>query len=384
MSCPDDGALRARIDAEPSDHPVDVGGHLSSCAACQERTAELRGTASYAVPALARLAPARLPTAADTEAALATVRSRADAAEPAAAPVTEPVVVPIGSRRAASRRPARLRRPVSAAAALTLALSVFGTPVGRSAASEFLAHFRTERFAAVAINEQDVNALADLEHLGTVSGDLSAPDPEQVDSLATAGARVGFAVATPDPTRLPSGVRRTPEVMVSAPRQLRFTFDSEKAQQWVDQHGGKGKPLPDRFDGVSLVVSVPAAVALQYDAADGTPGLVVGQARSIEARAEGGVGFDELRRFLLDLPGLTAGTRAQLAAIGDWQTTLPLPLPAGQVHWKHTTVSGADGLLLGDNTGLGSAVLWQRDGRIYGVAGLAPAKVVQNVAVSLR
>lgn len=378
MSCPDEGALRSWIDAEPAGHPARVGEHLTGCADCHRRSAELHGNAALAVPAVALLEPARSPTAAETEAALSLVRSLA-----ARAPARSQSPHPLTTRRE-NRLSQRLRRPLTAAAALALAFSVFGTPAGRSAASEFLAHFRSERFAPVTVTQQDAHALADLQHLGTLSGDLTPPRPQHVASLAVASTRVGFPVASPDPARLPPGVTRTPEVLVSSARQLRFTFDTEKAQQWLGQHGGKGTALPDRFDGVSVVVTVPAAVVLQYAAGDGSPGLIVGQARSIEVQADGGVSFDELRSFLLNLPGLSAGTRAQLAAIGDWRSTLPLPIPAGRVRWSHTTIAGTDGLLLGDNTGLGSAALWQRDGRIYGVAAPATAKVVRDVAASLR
>lgn len=373
MSCPDDGVLRAAIDADPA---AGSHEHITSCPSCHERTAELRRTAEVVAPALALIAPARLPTVAETEAALGDVRSRA-------ATSSGPAVVPMPPPRR-ERLSTRMRRPVTAAAAAALVFSVVGTPAGRSAASDFLAQFRSERFAPISVNDADAAALGQLEHLGTVSGDLADVQPEPVDSISAASSRVGFTVAAPDPGRLPAGVRRTPEVLVTSPREVRFTFDAEMAARWVQDHGGRGAGVPERFDGASLVVSVPAVVALQYAAADGSPGLIIGQARQVEARAEGGVSFEELRRFLLDLPGLSPSTRAQLAAIDDWKTTLPLPIPAGQVQWKRTSVAGADGLLLGDNTGLGSALIWQRDGRIYGVAGPVSAKVVRDVAVSLH
>lgn len=376
MSCPDDGALRSWIDADPTDYPATVADHLANCADCRQQALELRRTADLVGPTLALLAPARLPSTVETDAALARVRSLA------ARPITS-AAVPLAARPG-NRLSRRLRRPMTAAAAAALAFSVFGTPAGRSAASEFLAHFRSERFAPVTVTAQDANALADLQHLGTVTGDLTPPRPVSVTSLAAASKRVGFPVASPDPALLPAGVGPTPEVMVTSSRQLRFTFDSAKARQWLAEHGDGTATLPDRFDGASLVVSVPAAVLLQYAAADGTPGVIVGQARQVEARVEGHVSVEQLRAFLLDVPGLSAGTRAQLAAIGDWKTTLPLPIPAGQVRWSHTTIAGADGVVLGDNTGLGSAILWQRDGRIYGVAAPAPAKVVREVAASIR
>ncbi len=382
MTCPDDGALRSWLDSEPGGYPADLAAHVAGCADCRRRTGELQHSAELAAPALALLAPARLPTAEETGAALSRVRLLA--ASPVLAGTSLPATgaAPPGSAR--GDRFTALRRPLTAAAAVALAIAAVATPAGRSVAGEFLAQFRSERLAPVTVTAQDAQALADLQHLGTVSGDLSAPQPQRLPSLAAAADRVGFLVASPDPGRLPAGVGRTPEVLVTEARELRFTFDAKKARLWLDQHGGKATTLPQRFDGGGLVVSVPAAVVLRYDAADGSPGMVVGQARQIEARAEGGVGFEELRSFLLDLPGLSPSTRAQLAAIGDWRRTLPLPIPVGQVRWTPTTVAGAEGLLLGDNTGLGSAVIWQRNGRIFGVAAPAPARVVQDVAASLH
>src|SRR5438105_8737640 len=96
---------------------------------------------------------------------------------------------------------------------------------------------------------------------------------------------------------------------------------------------------------------------------------MVGQAGQITAGVEGNVTLDELRDFLLGLPGLPADTVSQLRAVGDWRTTLPIPVPVDKVAWQPTTVGGASALMLSDRGGLGGGVLWQRDGHIYGVAG---------------
>ncbi len=94
--------------------------------------------------------------------------------------------------------------------------------------------------------------------------------------------------------------------------------------------------------------------------------------------------LDELRNFLLDLPGLSPETAQQLHLIDEWRTTLPLPIPADQLLWERATIAGVPGLLLNDNTGLGSAAIWQRDGHIYDIAGAATAEEIQSVAETLR
>jgi hypothetical protein len=74
----------------------------------------------------------------------------------------------------------------------------------------------------------------------------------------------------------------------------------------------------------------------------------------------------------------------RLRAICDWRDTLPLPVPADRIDWRSATVGGAPGLVLGDRGGLGSAVIWQRDGRIYGVAGVLRQSQVLRVAESIH
>jgi hypothetical protein len=155
-------------------------------------------------------------------------------------------------------------------------------------------------------------------------------------------------------------------------------------RRYLESHGRSGADLPPGLDGATLVADVPAAVLLQYAGADGIPRLVVGQSRELTARAEGAVSLEALRGFLLGLPGLPPQTVRQLEAIGDWRDTLPLPVPADRIDWRATTVQGAQGLLLGERSGLGSAVIWQRDGRIYGVAGVVRQPQVLRVAESLH
>ena len=51
-----------------------------------------------------------------------------------------------------------------------------------------------------------------------------------------------------------------------------------------------------------------------------------------------------------------------LQSISSWQTTIPLGIPTDRVGFNAAPVKGAlggDGVILNDNTGIGSAVLWQ-------------------------
>ena len=277
-------------------------------------------------------------------------------------------------------------------AALALAL-VVGTPGGRGAASDFLSHFRNEQFAAALDTREiaDIEAmLAELANLGRIDGLGTAPEPRAVERIAEASQAVGFPVLEPDPATLPEDVSGAPEAIHVVPaHQVRFTFDLEKARAHYEAIGRDGVSLPERFDGAALVVDIPPAVLLQYRGGDQSSGeqsgvgLVIGQAGMLSVSAEGAT-LDELQDFLLGLPGLSPETEQQLENIDEWQTTLPLPLPIAEINWERTTIAGQPGLLLDDNTGLGSAAIWQRDGRVFGIAGTLKAGALKVVAESLR
>jgi hypothetical protein len=379
MKCLEEGELRAWIDGAAAEQAA-VGAHVDGCAACRAVVEELRGNAELAGTAIGVLAPARPLQAAQVEAA----RERAAAAARWTATTSaSPAARPRRRGLAVLRAPAR--GWLAAAATAVLALVLVATPAGRSAASSFLAQFRSQRFAVVTFDPaQAGDPAATLRQLGTVHGDLHGVDPAPVATPAAASRLVGFPVALPDSAALPSGVDTRPRIEVTPGRQLRFTLEAAKVRRYLEAHGRSGAGIPAGLDGATLVADVPAAALLEYLAADGTPRLVVGQSRELTASVQGAVTLETLREFLLDLPGLPPQTVRQLRAIGDWRDTLPLPVPADRIDWRSTTIHGVQGLVLGERSGLGSAVIWQRDGRIYGVAGLLRQAPVRRVAESLH
>jgi hypothetical protein len=282
---------------------------------------------------------------------------------------------------------------IALVAALTLVL-LTGTPQGRGVGAQFLAQFRGEQIAAMSVSTDEIanieQTLSDLQHLGSISGIDTAPQPRAVSSVSEASQFVGFPVLVPDPAALPAGIDSAPaEVRVLPAHQARFTFDLERARAYYQSIGRGDVALPERFNGAALVVNTPPAVLLQYRSVDATvdtpfSGLVVGQSGALTASVEGDVTLDELREFLLGLPGLSPETAQQLRDIDEWETTLPVPIPVEQIAWERATIAGSPGLLLNDNTGMGSAAIWQRDGRIFGMAGGMKARELQRVAESLR
>jgi hypothetical protein len=300
-----------------------------------------------------------------------------------------------------------LRRPMPAvpiAAVLLFALSMLTSPM-QSLASQFLTIFRVQDFQPITIstNAQGMYGVPDL----TMFGDMSPsahPDfhPEVVADLATASAAVGFPLKTP--AQLPAGLASQPSRIAVTPAQtVTFTFRSAKARAYLDSIDQQSFSLPEKFDGASIQVTVPATAMMTF-ARTGTAlpnSMPQGEAAQrqameammdsvtmVEARAPSvqadGVSFQELRDFLLSLPGLPAETAAQIRAIGDLSSTLPVPVPTGASARK-IQVNGSPGLIMAEQRNrLAGGILWQNGGIIYAVGGALNESDLMNIAASVR
>jgi hypothetical protein len=405
MPCPDLGALRASLDDVPAGTPTATRDHLRACPSCADTLAELQRNAELAAPAIALTAPADPPSEAATEAALARLEQRrarlaaARAATAAATAARDPdsaaapaAVVPLARRRRLAGLGARTRAVAAALVATVVLTGLVATPGGRAAAASFLGQFRSQRFQAVPLDASQATKVGQVLD-GLVTSGVFSGDPEQVADLgepqvaadlAQAERIAGFAVPAVDPSVLPAGVQHTPRrILVTRAREARITFDRDRALAWMAAHGRPGARLPERYDGTQLVVHVPALVVQQFAGRDGGPALLVGEAGTLGLDTEGGASLEELREVVLGLPGLPAELVARLRAIEDWRTTLPLPVPADQVSSRPVTVRGAEGLSFADQSGRLHALVWQRDGHIWGVGGVIGADEARGVADSL-
>ena len=398
MPCPDLGALRASLD-DPSGTPAPPHDHVPGCASCADTLAELQRNAELAAPAIALTAPADPPSPVAVEAALTRFEQRRARLAANAATITAPAPaatvpdpIPLPGRGRVARLGARARGVAAGLVAALVLAGLLVTPGGRAAAAGFLAQFRSQRFEVVSLDPGQSSQVADvvggLVQTGVFTGDAQQlsgfGEPQVVAGLDEAARVAGFAVSAVDPAALPAGVERTPQrVLVTRARETRLSFDRDRALAYLRDHGRPDARLPERYDGTQLVVQVPAAVVQQFAGRDGAPALLVGKAGTVGLTTEGGASLEELREVVLGLPGLPAETVAQLRAIGDWRTTLPLPVPSDQVRSSPATVDGAEAVSFADQTGRLNALLWQRGGHIWGVAGVIGSDEALDVADSL-
>lgn len=394
-SCPDAGRWRAWLDEEPAGPTEELARHLAACPSCERLVHELRHNADVAAMALGGLATTRLPSAADVAAAreqLAAPRHLSPIAPVASFSKEEaPVSTRIVSTRTSTRTMFHRWRLAAGGVAAALALTALAVnPEGQALASRFLGQFRSEQFTVVEVSPQSQQAiqrtLQTLSNFGTVETPrrLNAQNEQNrpAVSLAEASKQVGFQVTEPDAKSLPASVDKTPKIQVMPGAQMRFKFEAAKARAYLQSQGQPNVDLPAKYDGATLVVGIPTAALLQYQApgTSSREALVIGEAGEVTVGVEGGATLEELRDFMLGLPGLPKETVDQIKSIKDWSNTLPIPVPTDQVKWEKTDINGHPGLLLNDNSGVGSAAIFQAGGHLYGFAGSLKADALLNVA----
>jgi hypothetical protein len=228
---------------------------------------------------------------------------------------------------------------------------------------------------------------------------VEQPNLKHATDAANAAALYGRSVGVP--SHLPAGATATPLFRVLSEGKASFTFSADKARQAV---AGTGQPLPALpagLDGTTLFVTAGPLVLQTYGehamssptaGADNVsnllsalPQLIVAQSISPKVTSTGAT-VKELEDALVSLPGVSPDLAAQVRAIQDPTSTLPIPVPKGASSRpvKVAGPRGGDGLLVGDDTGVGAAVIWQQGGELYVVAGTLTQDEVMAVANSLQ
>jgi hypothetical protein len=370
---PSDGTLRRTLD-EPSAFDAANREHVAICARCTERVQRMSADAGWVQAMLAVHDPI-----VDVPGARARLlRTEAAAADGAA---TRPHARPL---RTANRRASRVVAGVGVAAVASALLVVTG------GAQDFLSLFQPSQLAAVPVTAADVRSLAGLTSYGTVSGGSSIAFQPETDAAA-AGAAAGLGA--PVVADLPAGTPAVPTYAVVSGGVVAFTFNGALARAAAARAGGQLPPMPAGLEGSTLSVSIAPAVVVSYGVDPSTllhgGSVPTGEAFVVVASRtptvmSTGVTARQLEDYLLSVPGIPAGVASEIHAIGDPTQTIPVPIPVDLASGSAVTINGARGLLIGDSTGLGSAVIWQHNGVVYAIAGTLTSTQVLGVARSTR
>jgi len=277
-----------------------------------------------------------------------------------------------------------------AAAASVALVAVLLTASGL--AETIITIFEPKQVVAVPITTGDLMSTAGFARYGTLTWSVP-PKPYDVPDLATAKSESGLSVLVP--AHIPAGVNVAARYGVMPRTTATFTFSADLTRQSAASVGRTPPPMPANIDGSKLFVTGgPAVVQLFTNSAapaastgatpmGDLPALVVAQGKGPTVQSDG-VTVDQLQQYLLSQPGISPTLAAQIKAIKDPSSTLPIPIPVNMATSKSITVQGVQGIFVGDSTGLGSAVIWSKDGMVFGVAGTLTEAEILAVANSLH
>lgn len=377
--------------------------HYEDCAICQQR---MVGLADEAAGVQALFGPANVEV--DARAAFQRMQPRL-----AAEQASWRARLPLGVLNWSAPRRALTLAGAAAVMLLVVALSPLPTLVGQRL---FVVNQGASRIVPITVTSADFQDVPDLSAYGTVHG--TPPKVSPAANSAAVQAVTGFRL--PTPASLPTGAPATPQYVVMTQTTGTFTFSAAKA---ASSAGKPLPPMPSGMDGSTLSVTVGPGAAAVYGghipavsnfeddgsappvsnsaAAPGAdpgstaeagvenfssmlPSLVIAEAHTPTVTSTG-VTAKQLESYLLAQPGISKNLAAQIRAIGDPTTTLPVPIPAGMAgSHQMVTVQGVPGVFYGDKTGIAGEVIWVKSGMIYVVAGSLTQSEAVSIANSLH
>ncbi|HWD07724.1 MAG TPA: hypothetical protein VHA57_01395, partial [Actinomycetota bacterium] len=318
------------------------------------------------------------------------------------------------------------RRTLRVGALSAVVVVAVGTLAATGVAGNLVNIFQPESFAPVQVNLTSFTKLPDLSGYGGVHV-LETPKVTETSSAAAAASFSGLDLLTPG--KFPTSVKGAATYLAATGGAASFTFDAGTAAGTAGKLHKALPPLPADLNGSTLTLrGGPAVVELAGSQSIGDlAGLLPGGAGGLGLRfnrqgkgshkpaltppagnaggitsgitsipdlaivqmkaptlSSDGPSLTEYENALLSMPGVPASFAAQIKALGNPSTTLPIPIPTSLASSSAVAINGATGLLIGDSTGIASAVIWQSHGSLYAVVGTLTSSEVVSIARSLH
>jgi len=364
-----DGTLR-RIYDEPLALTAADQAHFDGCAECKPRFNAIANGAR-ATTGLLRV-PAFEP---QSRAALVAVQARIKREETARPPRWY--------ERWLDRSSPRWRPMATPAIAVLLAAALLAGLGVSGVAQSLVRIFETKQLQAVTVSPSDFAQSTALLDYGQVKWLPEAPKVQQLTEAAAAQTQSGLPVLLP--ASLPNGVSGPVSYGVVSHATGSLTFDAARLQASASNAGVHVSPMPSTIDGSTLVVNAGPALIEVWGFAGGSgmnvPTLVIAQTR-VPTVDSNGATTAQLENYLLSQPGVPPELAAQVRAIKDPSTTLPIPIPKGLATTESVQVNGTPATLI--TAVLGAGVVWVKNGVIYAVGGQLTPDQVLAIATSLH
>lgn len=359
-----EGILRRIVD-DPLAISVNEKDHLSNCALCRTRMDAVRADRQFAVRAFT--------VTGASEPNLARGMSR-----------VKHELSSTGGRSSKPRFAPSFRMPApswAVAVAAVLALAVGFTPAARATATNLLTIFQPRQFSTLPVTMAELRSLPNLKQYGNVRMSHAARNSKPLYSLASAEARAGFHISSP--SWIPSSVAAKRTFHVIPAQTSSFTFSARKAKDSARDLHKKIPPMPAEINGTTIGLTTEPASLTSYGTGGEIPELVIGQSPLPKVTSTG-ASLKTIENYVLRLPGVSPQLAQEIKSIGKPTSTLPIPIPVSWAFAQHVTVQGHPALLVGDNTGVASIVIWEAHGIVYGVGGSLTQGQVMHIADTLH
>lgn len=323
---------------------------------------------------------ALLRTAPDFDANAALVRIRTRIAAEHIEPRPDPLS---GIAARLSLRPGGWLRPAGAAIGVVLVATALAFT---GLADTILTIFEPKQVVAIRLDPQDLRGVPDPTEYGTLTW-IAQPSWHAVADIDAASAEAGFRPLVP--ATLPAGVPSAARWAAMGQAKATFQFDETKAKAAAARENASIPPMPAAIANTTLTMTGGPAVMQQYGTAPnaprdqaawgGNPQIVLVQARAPLVTSNGAT-VQELRDYGLAQPGIPPSVAAQIRAIGDPVATLLVPIGFDLQDARVVTVRGTRGYFVGEQTGLGSGLIWVQDGFVHvALASLREAELISLV-----
>lgn len=256
----------------------------------------------------------------------------------------------------------RLRRLAAGAAAAVVAIGLIATPLGDRALAAMMQTFRIQHIVGIGITADDLTAISSMLERGAPEGERSFSLAQFGTLTQSGGGEAGTITWSEVEKRMGTSLLQlenstAPDYQPATT--LTFNLNVQAVNRMLTRLGST-TALPAEADGKAIRLHIPDGVATE-GALSGKPVRLL-QFGKPELTVEGGIDAEAVREAVLGLPLLPDSLRTKLAAIGDWQNTLPVPAYDGVTttlrlggHEAVMAVEGSNRYLLwldGDRMGL--------------------------------
>jgi len=373
---PKDDLLRALLDQEGS-ADMNIREHVAHCPVCQARLDEITARAQRVHTRLDVLAPGPREQPRSPQAAYARLTGSERFSHPSRLTNLQKEI----NQTMFKRRSLWTALTVIAVLALIFTL----TPAN-AWASSFLGLFRVQKVQVITF---DPNAVSDARtkleaNSDTIKqlfkDDLKITEHGQTVKVASAEEAAAKAGFTP---RLSAVEGQT--LWVKGGMKAVFTINQPKIQELIDT-AGMNVQLPAEVNGKDVNADVPSAVvansgscpmeetaaetAKESGASSFPTCTSFVQMPSPTIDTPPGLDMNSLGAAMFQFLGVPADQAAQLSQKIDWTSTLVLPIPqGGQVKYQDVQVDGVTGTFLQEEGQNSYALIWVKNGMLYGLHG---------------